>query len=72
MFRRSKTVGGIDRATHVVLSSRDQCVPHLDRRPRTIKTGLTETEAQAQCERKDTRQAGVYFDGYDYMKGTKP
>ena len=46
--------------------------PHLDRRPRTIKTGLTETEAQAHCERKDTREAGVYFDGYDHMKGTKP
>ena len=46
--------------------------PHIDRRPRTIKTGLTETEAQNHCSRKDTRRAGVYFDGYDYMKGTKP
>lgn len=42
------------------------------RRPRTIKTGLTETEAQAHCSRDDTRQEGVYFDGYDYMKGCKP
>ena len=46
--------------------------PCLNRRPRTIKTGLTETEAQAHCSREDTRERGVYFDGYDYMKGCKP
>ena len=46
--------------------------PRLNRRCRTIKSGLTETEAQNHCSRPDTRQAGVYFDGYDYMKGTKP
>ena len=46
--------------------------PRLGRRPRTIKTGLTETEAQNHCCRDDTRKAGQYFDGYDYMKGTKP
>ena len=46
--------------------------PCLDRKPRTIKTGLTESEAQAHCSRKDTRERGVYFDGYDYMKGTRP
>ena len=46
--------------------------PRLDRRPRTIKSGLTETEAQNHCSRDDTRKAGQYFDGYDYMKGTKP
>ena len=42
------------------------------RRPRTIKTGLTEAEARAHCERDDTSKPGAYFDGYDYMKGTKP
>jgi len=46
--------------------------PSLRRSPRTIKTGLTEAQAQAHCSREDTRKAGVYFDGYDYMKGTKP
>lgn len=46
--------------------------PRLDRRPRTIKTGLTETEAQTHCSREDTRKDGVYFDGYDHMKGTRP
>jgi len=46
--------------------------PPSNRKPRTIKNGLTEAEAQAHCERDDTRKAGVYFDGYDYKKGTKP
>ena len=46
--------------------------PRLGRKSRTIKTGLTEDEAQAHCSREDTRKQGVYFDGYDYMKGTKP
>jgi hypothetical protein len=40
-------------------------------RPRTLKNGLTETEAQAHCSRKDTRGNG-WFDGYDYMKGYRP
>ena len=44
----------------------------LDRRARTIKTGLTEAEAQAHCNRPDTREEGAYFDGYDYMKGIRP
>jgi hypothetical protein len=46
--------------------------PTLDRRPRTIKNGLTEAEAQAHCSRPDTRKEGVYFDAYDYVKGCKP
>jgi hypothetical protein len=46
--------------------------PRLNRKPRTIKNGLTEDEAQAHCNREDTSKDGVYFDGYDYMKGTKP
>ena len=31
----------------------------------TIKTGLTLEEAQEHCQRDDTREAGVWFDGYD-------
>jgi hypothetical protein len=46
--------------------------PRINRPPRTIKTGLTEAEAQAHCARPDTKQTGIYFDGYDYMKGCKP
>jgi hypothetical protein len=46
--------------------------PRLRRRSGTIKTGLTEDEAQAHCCREDTCKEGVYFDGYDYMKGTAP
>ena len=42
------------------------------RRPRTIKNGLTEAQAQAHCSREETRKEGVYFDGYDYMKGCRP
>ncbi len=46
--------------------------PRLNRHSRTIKSGLTEPEAQAHCARPDTRRQGVYFDGYDYMKGCRP
>ena len=31
----------------------------------TIKTGLTLEEAQEHCQRDDTREEGVLFDGYD-------
>lgn len=41
------------------------------RRPRTIKNGLNETEAQEHCSREDTHGPG-WFDGYDYVKGCKP
>ena len=30
----------------------------------TIKTGLTEEEAQEHCSREDTHEKGVWFDGY--------
>jgi len=42
------------------------------RRPRTTRTGLTLTEAQNHCNDPKTRREGVYFDGYDYMKGCRP
>ena len=45
--------------------------PSLNRRSRTIRTGLTEAEAQAHCSNPKTRKEGVYFDGYDYVKGIK-
>jgi len=45
-------------------------------KPRTVKSNVTLTEAQAHCEREDTSShssgPGAWFDGYDYMKGCRP
>lgn len=41
------------------------------RKPRTIKNGLSEAEAQAHCSKESTHGEG-WFDGYDYMKGCRP
>ena len=32
-----------------------------------IKTGLTESEAQEHCQREDTREKGVWFDGTEEL-----
>ena len=41
-------------------------------RRRVIHNNLTEAEAQRHCGRPDTKRAGVWFDGYDYMRGCRP
>ena len=32
---------------------------------KVIRSGLTLEEAQEHCQREDTREAGVWFDGYE-------
>ena len=43
---------------------------------RTLRNGLTLTEAQAHCARPDTSShstgPGAWFDGFDYMRGCRP
>jgi hypothetical protein len=46
-----------------------------DGRPRTIRNNVTLSEAQAHCRREDTHgtwRGERWFDGYDYMPGTRP
>ena len=38
---------------------------------RVIRNNVTLAEAQAHCQREDTRGPG-WFDGYDYMPGMAP
>ena len=38
--------------------------PGIGQARETIKTGLTLEEAQEHCQRDDTREEGVWFDGY--------
>ena len=39
--------------------------PSQDRENKVIKTGLTLEEAQEHCSREDTREEGIWFDGYN-------
>jgi len=41
-----------------------------NRRPRTIRNGLSEAECQEHCSDPKTRGPG-WFDGYDVMKGVR-
>lgn len=41
------------------------------RKARTIRNGLSEAECQAHCSLESTRKEGVFFDGYDLVKGVR-
>ena len=38
--------------------------PNQNRERETVKTGLTLEEAQEHCNDPNTREAGIWFDGY--------
>ncbi len=38
--------------------------PNQNKENEVIQTGLTLDEAKAHCNNPDTREAGVYFDGF--------
>lgn len=39
--------------------------PSIGLNSKIIKTGLTLEEAQKHCQKDDTHQEGVFFDGYE-------
>tara|TARA_A100001391_G_C4880912_1_gene228069 strand:+ start:150 stop:326 length:177 start_codon:yes stop_codon:yes gene_type:complete len=51
----------IDKTYKIIRFYRDE--NHPENR-KVILTGLTEEEAQEHCQREDTREKGVWFDGY--------